>query len=230
MAWVRIHDGALSHPKLAGLVKLHDPFTLWIWGLSYCQMHLTDGRIPFESLSKRVRKSVETLVKRGLWDVIPGFGWQVHDYLQWNNSKDFVREQQSRSREKQERFRNRLVTGSNPNQSKPIQDDLSSKGTEVIRRSSASQSETDISEKKKEAEMLDASVKRLAAKLIRELLKKNTYVYHGDLKHDLYRELRAAGVDTLGENGYIVPLAIDEAMSMIQSNTPLIRLPKPRTQ
>ena len=49
MAWVRIHDDAMSHPKIVGLSD--KAFRLWIWGLSYAQRHLTDGCVTADAMS-----------------------------------------------------------------------------------------------------------------------------------------------------------------------------------
>ena len=89
MSWVRIHDGALSHPKIIGMLNLCDPFTLWVWGLSYSQMHLTDGVIVRDAIPKRALNAVAELVRRKLWEVHPS-GWTVHDYEHWNDSREEV--------------------------------------------------------------------------------------------------------------------------------------------
>lgn len=104
MAWVRIHDGAMDNLKI---MRLSDSaFRLWVRGLSYCQTQLTDGRIPTEALqfmnarAKDLQQLTSVLVdgKSPLWETVPGFGYQVHDYLDWNDSRDVVEEKRDRAR------------------------------------------------------------------------------------------------------------------------------------
>jgi hypothetical protein len=62
----------------------------------------------------------------------------------------------------------------------------------------------------------------LVCNVLRALLKKRTYTYHGDLKADLWAELRQLRIRA-------AVLEVDEAMTMVAANTPLIQLPpKPR--
>lgn len=87
MAWVRIHDAAMTHPKLVGLND--KAFRLWIWGLSYSQQHLTDGYLPFIAVPRRLIRAVEDLKRERLWEAGDG-GYWVHDYLDWNDSREVV--------------------------------------------------------------------------------------------------------------------------------------------
>jgi len=89
MAWVRIHDGALSHPKVVGIFDPRRPFDLWLWGLSYTQTHLTDGHLPSEAIPRGVSKATGVLIARGLWEPFER-GFRIHDYLDWNDSKEYV--------------------------------------------------------------------------------------------------------------------------------------------
>lgn len=104
MAWVRIHDGAMGNLKI---LRLSDSaFRLWVKGLTYCQIHLTDGLLPREALEGMAakRKDVEQLSavlvpdKSPLWEPIPKFGFKVHDYLAWNDSREKVLDRQSEAR------------------------------------------------------------------------------------------------------------------------------------
>jgi hypothetical protein len=104
MAWVRIHDGAMDNLKI---MRLSDSaFRLWVRGLSYCQTQLTDGRVPTEALQfmnarpKDLQLLTSVLVegKSPLWETVPGFGYQVHDYLDWNDSREVVEEKRDRAR------------------------------------------------------------------------------------------------------------------------------------
>lgn len=89
MSWVRIDDAALSHPKIIGMVDTRRPFDLWLWGLSYAQLHLTDGVIPNDAVPRGVAKAVHELCRRGLWEASEE-GFRIHDFLQWNDSRQIV--------------------------------------------------------------------------------------------------------------------------------------------
>lgn len=107
MAWVRIHDGAMSHPKIVGLIDWRNPFCVWVWGLSYCQQHLTDGAIVKDALPNRdAVKTAEKLVAKGLW-INSGDAFHVHDYLDWNNSRQVIGEKRASARERVTRYRER---------------------------------------------------------------------------------------------------------------------------
>jgi hypothetical protein len=87
MAWVRIHDAALSHPKVIGLSD--KAFRLWVWGLSHSQQHLTDGLIESHTVPIRLRRASADLVTNRLWEAHDR-GFSVHDYLDWNDSRETV--------------------------------------------------------------------------------------------------------------------------------------------
>ena len=104
MAWVRIHDGAMSHPKV---VTLSDKaFRLWVWGLSYCQMHLTDGVIPAAAIPPPPRTAT-VLTLAHLWDAREAGGYQVHDYLDWNDSRELVEKKRREAKERMSNARSR---------------------------------------------------------------------------------------------------------------------------
>jgi hypothetical protein len=88
MAWVRIDDRAMSHPKIVGLND--QAFRLWVWGLSYAQQHLTNGILTSEALPARLKRFATDLVAKRLWDAQATGGFQIHDFLEWNDSRDVV--------------------------------------------------------------------------------------------------------------------------------------------
>ncbi len=98
MAWVRIHDGAMSHPKVIGLPD--KAFRLWVWGLSYAQQHLTNGEIPAVAIPGRLQRAAGKLAAIGLWNAKDGGGFHIHDYLDWNDSKDLVLKKRSEARDR----------------------------------------------------------------------------------------------------------------------------------
>lgn len=99
MTWARIHDNALTHPKVIGMFNFRDPFHLWIWGISYASQHLTDGFIPREAIPAVSRKAEQTLILKKLWEPRDG-GITIHDYTTWNNTKEFVTSKRAKDRDR----------------------------------------------------------------------------------------------------------------------------------
>jgi hypothetical protein len=97
MSWVRIHDGALTHPKI--VVLSDKAFRLWVWGLSYSQQHLTDGQIPAIAIPPRLRRAVDDLTRGSLW-IRTDSGFTVHDYLHWNDSRELVSQKRTEAKER----------------------------------------------------------------------------------------------------------------------------------
>lgn len=104
MAWVRIHDGAMTHPKIVGLSD--KAFRLWIWGLSYSQQHLTDGLLPVEAVPARLKRAAADLTAKVLWEA-HAVGYTVHDYLDWNDSREVVLKKRGEAKDRMSRSRER---------------------------------------------------------------------------------------------------------------------------
>ena len=106
MAWVRIHDGAMSHPKIIGLTAT--AFRLWVAGLSYCQQHLTDGVIPQVAIPALLGKKTDAdaLVAAGLWHRHES-GYVVHDYADWNDTRAVVTSKKTQAKQRHERWKTR---------------------------------------------------------------------------------------------------------------------------
>ena len=111
MAWVKLDDKFAQHPKVlqAGPLGL----ALYVAGLCYANMHLTDGFLPERSVPMLLNfnglamgmwnsgagfgggedatwdKVAADLVIAELWERVEG-GWMIHDYLQFQPSKDQV--------------------------------------------------------------------------------------------------------------------------------------------
>lgn len=88
MSWVRIDDAAMTHPKIVGLSD--KAFRLWVWGLAYCQQHLTDGFLPRAAMPPSSSRTAVSLVLARLWDAEESGDHRVHDYLDWNDSREYV--------------------------------------------------------------------------------------------------------------------------------------------
>jgi 5-methylcytosine-specific restriction endonuclease McrA len=91
MPWVRIDENAMEHPKVAALPD--SAFRLWVTGLAHCQKFLTDGKITANAL-KTLRtfspKRSRQLIEAGLWVESDTGDVHVHDYLEWNDSRQTV--------------------------------------------------------------------------------------------------------------------------------------------
>jgi hypothetical protein len=103
----------------AKLLALSDSaWRMWGCGIVYCQFNLTNGFIPEHAIhafgvrAKNKEAVAEELCrslvpgKGPLWERAPG-GYQVHDYLQWNESKEKVQRERSASKDRLQRFKKR---------------------------------------------------------------------------------------------------------------------------
>lgn len=102
MAWVKLDDHFAEHPKIATA----GPLAGWlhVCALCYCNRHLTDGFIPARVLGTLVdftgindeangeakpKQLASVLLAVGLWEAAEG-GYLIHDYLDYNPSRDEV--------------------------------------------------------------------------------------------------------------------------------------------
>ena len=97
MTWVRIDDHLHSHPKFKhAWSNAPASVGLELFALSYSAAHLTDGQVDprfvsewFPKNTRGRRRAVDALVDSGLW-VPNGDGWQIHDYLDYNEPRERV--------------------------------------------------------------------------------------------------------------------------------------------
>lgn len=97
MAYLAIDDQAADHPKIEALSDR--AFRLWFKGITYCQRFLTDGYIPADvarglrGWSKATQDELARVIppfKGPLWHLKDDGSVQVHDYLDWNDSREEV--------------------------------------------------------------------------------------------------------------------------------------------
>jgi hypothetical protein len=114
--WGRIELDYINHDKFKAINA--NAICLWHEGKNYCDLRLTDGLIP-TATAKHFRfhskKAIEMLTtscgpKPGadqpyapLWEVVSGFGWKMHDYLEHNDCRDEVQERLARYEEERAR-------------------------------------------------------------------------------------------------------------------------------
>lgn len=115
MPWVRIDENALDHPKIGGLPD--GAFRLWVQGLAYCQKFLTDGFVgdlAIRGLHAYSPKRRALLVAAGLWDLSES-GIRVHDYLEWNDSREHVTAARSFAKDRMKKLRTKRSREQTPN-------------------------------------------------------------------------------------------------------------------
>lgn len=82
--YVQLDDGFPDHPKIVALS--HPAFRAIVEAVCYCHRHQTDGFVPTERAERF--GSVDELVDAGLYDRVERRGFWVHDYLDWNESRE----------------------------------------------------------------------------------------------------------------------------------------------
>jgi hypothetical protein len=112
MPWVRIDDHFPDHPKVVQAGPLG--IALHVAALCYCSRHLTDGFVPAavvpnllptaQNVTPEVTRDISvTLLEVGMWTEVRN-GFQIHDYLDYNPSREKVlRERAAASRRQQKR-------------------------------------------------------------------------------------------------------------------------------
>lgn len=101
MAYTNTDYSFWTNPKVRAAGK--DAAFLYIAGNGFCNEYLTDGfisdtdieTVAFNAFLRSPKKAVESLVRAGLWDRVPG-GYMIHDYLDYNKSKQEIEELRSK--------------------------------------------------------------------------------------------------------------------------------------
>lgn len=96
MPWVRIDEHFADHPKVVQAGP--EAMALYIAGLCYCNRFQTDGAIPRAKARTLLElPDVDTTIKRlvtaTLWEEQGDGRYQVHDYLEYQPSKEEVAEE-----------------------------------------------------------------------------------------------------------------------------------------
>ena len=105
MPWVRLDDQFPDHPKVVAAGA--DAAWLYVMALCYCNRMLTDGFVPADQVPRMAPvKFAKRLVEVGLWTSAPG-GYTVHDYHDFQPTREEVLAERAQNAERQERFRQR---------------------------------------------------------------------------------------------------------------------------
>jgi len=106
MTWTKLDDHFPDHPKILAAGPTAE--LLHIHALIYCNKHLTDGFLPSDAVKRLIhvnaRGPAERLVDLGLWEKVVG-GYQIHDFLEWNPSREKVLAERARSAARQAKSR-----------------------------------------------------------------------------------------------------------------------------
>ena len=120
MAWVRLDDSYGRNPKVLAAGPLCRD--LYILALCWCNNQLSDGYIPSSiicTLSPGLRAAgriASRLVELGLWEQVPG-GYQVHDYAEYQPTREEVLSRREAWRIRQWRTRSRRDSRVSPPES-----------------------------------------------------------------------------------------------------------------
>lgn len=110
MSWANFDDQFPTHPKVVPMTDA--AFRLHVSGVCYSANHLTDGHVPADIVKllapRFKRATLAELLRRGQWHSL-GNGcdtatcpagvdgeYTIHDYLQWNRSKQAVEAERER--------------------------------------------------------------------------------------------------------------------------------------
>lgn len=109
MPWVKLDDRFPSHRKVALLSDR--AFRLHVSALCWCSENLTDGHItdrelPLVAKVRSVKATAQQLVDAGVWDRTAD-GWAIHDYLDYNPSREQTAAERKKNAARQEAFRKR---------------------------------------------------------------------------------------------------------------------------
>ena len=91
LPWVRLDTGFMRNPKMLALLSERDGYHAayaWLCSLAYCGEQGSDGYIPAAALGlvfARPREA-ELLTKYRFWHDVPGGGWQVNDWAEYQES------------------------------------------------------------------------------------------------------------------------------------------------
>lgn len=109
MSWVKLDQAFPTHPKV--LAAGASASWLYVSGLCYSGLHLTDGFIsravlPNFSTVPRPFLCADRLVSVGLWEVSSDpDGWMIHDYGQYQTAREQVERQRELTAERVRRHR-----------------------------------------------------------------------------------------------------------------------------
>ena len=111
MAWVKLDDTFVEHPK----VLAAGPLAAWlhVCAISYCNRNLTDGLVP-KAVASRLAdvsgpaKHIASLVREGLW-IEQDHEYLLHDYLEYQPSRAQVEAEREAAKKRMASSRAKVV-------------------------------------------------------------------------------------------------------------------------
>lgn len=103
---MKIDDNLPDHPKLWKMEKRRESaLFLFIFALCYSSRNLTDGEVPcgvLESAARGGKQTCAAMIEAGLLEQ-KGSSYVVHDYLEWNRSKEEILAEREAARQRASR-------------------------------------------------------------------------------------------------------------------------------
>lgn len=108
MSYAKFDDGFAQHPKVRRLSS--GAFQLHVSGILHCSRWLTDGLVVADAIPDLMRKYrvsyLAELVDVGLWrELTPGLLYEIHDYLEWNDSRAKVEHRRQKNADRLAKWR-----------------------------------------------------------------------------------------------------------------------------
>lgn len=108
MPWGRLDDSLYDHPKL-DLLPAEERLAavgLWARAISWCNRFLTDGLVPRDRIVKLdgTLDLADLLVGAGLFEPA-AHGYQIHDFLEFNDSREKVEKRRVGDAERKAQWR-----------------------------------------------------------------------------------------------------------------------------
>lgn len=99
MPFLNVDDNFTEHGKVYALSD--GAFRLHVSGLCHCARLMTDGYVIAEKvpnlMPKFKRSYLTELLATPLWHPVDG-GYEIHDYLDWNRSREQIESQREKKR------------------------------------------------------------------------------------------------------------------------------------
>ncbi|MFJ5638565.1 hypothetical protein [Streptomyces sp. NPDC093223] len=118
MPWARFDDRFPSNRKVRLLSD--GAFRLYVSAICWSAENLTDGVVRTAELRlvadvRAARTRAKELVEAGLFEVVEGVGWKIHDYHEYNPSAEQVKADRAAKTARQQRWRKKKEgTGPDP--------------------------------------------------------------------------------------------------------------------
>lgn len=97
MTWTKVDDQLHAHPKVQQAWQANRAsIGLHLLALSHAGAYLTDGHVSEAFVTAQLpragerTKAIAALVDSGLWQTSEEGGWLIHDYLDFNESRQQV--------------------------------------------------------------------------------------------------------------------------------------------